>query len=171
MRSGLTAAIITMAAAFLGIQALPIAPATNPPVRIEQTLGANVVLPQNVSDILDKACKNCHSNETKWPWYSRLAPGKWLVAQDVNKARKAMNISEWSTQAGRSPETAAATLAAACADVRSGRMPLPQYRMMHPEARLSPAEVETFCTWTVREGRRLVMEKKRRLQEVASLTP
>lgn len=105
-----------------------------------------------VSRLLERGCRNCHSNITEWPWYSKFPPVSWMVAKDVNKARKAMNFSEWPTY---SPSRAAGMLIAACADAKSKRMPLPVYRLMHPESRWTVQETKTFCDWTVSEVRRL----------------
>jgi len=94
---------------------------------------------------MDKACASCHSNQTAWPWYSRVAPISWLTARDVNLGRKAMNFSEWTQQ---DPSFSVGMLAAACGDIQSGRMPLAPYKVMHPEARLTPVEASEFCQWT-----------------------
>jgi hypothetical protein len=106
-----------------------------------QTLEANIDVPPAVASILSKACKNCHSNETAWPWYGRM------IERDVKRARAAMNFSTWASGPGRNARVAAATLAAACADIRSDRMPLAPYRLMHPESRLSRADKKVFCDW------------------------
>ena len=79
-----------------------------------------------------RACFDCHSNETRWPWYSHVAPASWLVQRDVNQGRQALNFSEWQRtykEAGESAET-----------VSEGEMPLQTYVLMHPSARLSLAE-------------------------------
>lgn len=147
------------AIAFLVLQVLPGPSRDNPPVNHTETLEASLEVPAPVSVILNRACRNCHSNETAWPWYSKVAPGSWLVAGDVRKARKAMNFSTWAKGPGRSPGIAAAMLAAACADVRSGRMPLPQYQVMHPESRLNAADQAVFCEWADGLSTRLLSER------------
>src|SRR5262249_42340883 len=96
---------------------------------------------------------------------SRIPPASWLVARDVIRARGAMNLSEWSTREGSSAPRAAATLLAACADVRSGRMPLKGYRLLHPESRLSQVEIDAFCGWATSESQRLFAKKKPVKQE------
>ncbi len=150
----LTSAIIT-GAAFAFIQFVPVYARTNPPVAQEKTLAANVSLPPQMQTIMNKACMDCHSNETKWPWYAKIAPMSWLVARDVEHARHAINFSEWSDQAGKRKGTAIGALMAACEGVKDQKMPLPQYQMMHPEARLSQDEIKSFCTWTVAAVRQI----------------
>jgi hypothetical protein len=104
---------------------------------------------------------DCHSNETKWPWYSNIAPFKWAVAADVARARTAMNFSEWSMKAGRTPATAAGTLMAMCAGVSSGRMPPRKYTLMHGHARLTEQERQSICEWTAAETHRQIAINKK----------
>ena len=73
---------------FLAIQFVPVE-RTNPPV-ISDFRG-----PEEVKKILVRSCYDCHSNETKWPWYAKLAPGSWILAHDVSEGRFALNFSEW----------------------------------------------------------------------------
>src|ERR1700712_1596777 len=80
------------------IQLIPGPSRVNPPVDIRETLATNVSMPAPVSAMLERACVNCHSNNTKWPWYTHLAPASWMVAKDVQDARKTMNFSRWSAQ-------------------------------------------------------------------------
>lgn len=142
------------------LQVLPVGPARdNPAVEPAHTIEAAFAVPADVRAIFNRACKNCHSNETVWPWYSQVAPGSWLVTRDVVKARKAMNLSTWKVGAGRTPGLGAATLAAACADVRSGRMPLPQYQVMHPESRLTKSDQDLFCDWANQASHDLLTSK------------
>lgn len=144
-----------LAAGLGALQLIPVA-TVNPPVVKERTMQAKLQPPPHILEILNKACSNCHSNETRWPWYSKIAPVSWLMSRDVRGARKAMNFSEWTNKTGRKPSLALGALTAACADVKSGRMPLPPYRMLHPESRLSDAEKNVFCEWTATESREIM---------------
>jgi hypothetical protein len=133
-----------------GLQLLPSPQRTNPPVSFSRTIEANLEIPQDVSGTMHRACSNCHSNQTRWPWYSGIAPFSWLIGADVNKARHSMNFSEW-----RSPQEPSAwtrgNLAASCAVLEAGIMPPRNYMLLHPEARLSEPEKRAFCGWTQRE--------------------
>jgi hypothetical protein len=91
---------------------------------------------------LRRACMDCHSNSTVWPWYSGIAPVSWLVARDVNEGRAHLNLSEWSNLA---PEMSELRRKAMCAQVREGEMPLLQYRLIHSGARLSAEDVSALC--------------------------
>ncbi|MFM1942608.1 MAG: hypothetical protein RI897_1590 [Verrucomicrobiota bacterium] len=98
---------------------------TNPPVEFEVAWDS-----PHTRDLFYRACADCHSNETRWPWYSRVAPLSWLVANHVNEGRLDMNISS-------SDEV---DVTEAAHQIRSGSMPPADYRFMHPEARLSETE-------------------------------
>jgi hypothetical protein len=152
--------LITCTLLFVALQWLPRPPQTNPRVNPQETLEANVSVPAPVAAIIQRACANCHSHETHWPWYSRVAPLSWLMTSDVENARKSMNLSRWSIQNGRRPEVAIATLSAMCAGIESGRMPKENYLLLHPEARLSEKEKAEVCTWTKGEIRELVRKKR-----------
>jgi hypothetical protein len=118
---------------------------TNPPVNPSRTLHANVDVPPAVDAILDRACNDCHSNDTHWPWYSNVAPVSWMVVEDVNEGREHMNFSEW---AAYSPDDARHALEEICEEVQKGAMPMKEYTWTHREARLSDNDVSTLCTWT-----------------------
>lgn len=83
-------------------------------------------------EVFFRACGDCHSNTTDWPWYSRVAPVSWLIARDVVEGRRRLNVSEWNSHQRGADEAAEAIL--------EGEMPLPIYLIMHPEARLTDAE-------------------------------
>ena len=99
--------------------------------------------------VLDRACSDCHSNATVWPWYTQIAPVSWLMAQAVTEGRKAVNFSEW---AAYSPEQQRMLLAVSCDDATSGKMPGP-YTLLHPETRLSAQDVDTICGRRVKPKR------------------
>jgi len=106
---------------------------------------SDTAVPQPVLAIIRRSCMDCHSHETRVPWYGHVAPASWMLAKDVTEARAAMNLSSW----GRKTVPVKAALSAAiCQGVQSGRMPKKDYLFLHPEARLSPAEIQTVCSWS-----------------------
>ncbi len=119
---------------------------TNPPVVPSRSLEAHVQVPPNVSSILKRACGNCHSSQTDWPWYSHVAPVSWFVADDVNMGRSHINFQDWEAQ--ENPKEAAEHLALICKEVREKTMPPLTYRILHKEARLSEEDVATLCAWS-----------------------
>lgn len=83
-------------------------------------------------ELAKRACFDCHSNETRWPWYADVAPFSWVVERDVEAARTVINFSEWNRPYDLAPYAGQST--------RGGGMPPAKYRMAHPEADLSKAE-------------------------------
>lgn len=125
----------------------------NPPVDAGSTLEATAQVPAPVGDLLRRACYDCHSNQTRWPWYSEVAPVSWLVARDVRLGRGQLNFSAWGEY---NAYDRADLLDEACEETTEGNMPLGIYTMMHSRARLSPADVAALCAWTSAEAARLV---------------
>jgi hypothetical protein len=117
----------------------------NPPIDARRTLQAQAGSAGAMAGILDRSCGDCHSNQTVWPWYTHVAPVSWLMSYAVAEGRKAVNFSDW---AGYSPERQQQLLVLVCQDVTSGKMPSSAWTMLHPEARLSPQDVETICAAT-----------------------
>lgn len=115
-----------MAAAiiFAGIQFIP-AEQSNPPVETEVEWDS-----PHTRELFFRACADCHSNETKWPWYSRIAPVSWAVTKHVRNGRDELNIS---TSGDVDPDDVAD-------EIRGGKMPPPYYTIAHPEARLTDQE-------------------------------
>jgi hypothetical protein len=132
----------------VGLLILQIAPApfevSHPASSPELSVAADADVPAPIVRILQRSCMDCHSHETRLPWYGYVAPVSWLLARDVTEARKAMNLSEWRL---RPPAVRLALAAAACEDVKRGTMPKREYLLMHPGARLSPEDIETLCGW------------------------
>jgi mono/diheme cytochrome c family protein len=104
---------------------------SNPPVRAEPAWNS----PQTRTLFL-RACGDCHSNQTAWPWYSNLAPVSWLVQHDVEEGRGAFNVSEWGRPRNKADEAAET--------VQKDSMPPWFYVAQHPSAQLSPSERQEF---------------------------
>lgn len=108
-------------------------------------------IPENIAIKLRTSCYDCHSNETKYPWYSYVAPVKWLVISDVKNAREELNFSEWDTL---NKEDKAEILDDIATLVIEEEMPLKIYPIMHPGAKLDHADREAISEWA-----ELVMEE------------
>jgi hypothetical protein len=113
----------------------------NPSTDVNRTIQAHVGSASGLAAVLDRSCRDCHSNGTVWPWYTQIAPVSWLMAYGVMEGRKAVNFSEW---AAYPPEQQQILLGLSCQDVSEGKMPGP-YTLLHPETRLSTQDVETIC--------------------------
>ncbi len=144
-------AAVVLAIAFIVLQF--IRPArTNPPVDESRTLQAHARVPAAVASILDRSCNDCHSHQTRWPWYSNIAPVSWFVVSHVNEGRREMNFSDW---AQYSEDDRPFMLKKICGEVQSGAMPLKSYLRLHHEAELSGEDVKTLCDWASAESERL----------------
>ena len=113
----------------------------NPPTDPSRTIQAHPGTARELAAVLDRSCRDCHSNNTVWPRYTQVAPLSWLMARAVADGRKAVNFSEW---AGYPPEVQRTLLAVSCQDVSSGKMP-GVYTLVRPETKLSPQDIDTIC--------------------------
>ena len=115
---------------------------TNPPVDPAQTLQAQFGESHPAVSVVGRACKDCHTNETSWPWYSHVAPVSWLVTHDVEEGREAVNFSSWSSY---SEEQKTKLMKKLCEEVSEGEMPMSTYTFLHPDAKLSATDVRAIC--------------------------
>ena len=113
---------------------------THPPIDESLTLKA----PKEVMPILKQSCYDCHSYETKWPYYSGIAPISFFVASHVRDGRKAMNFSIWNNI---DEKIKIQRLKRAIVTVKNGRMALPSYVSAHEEAKLNKDEIAILTTW------------------------
>jgi hypothetical protein len=119
------------------VQFVPVSK-TNPPIT------GDIVCPAEVHAVLKRCCYDCHSNETVWPWYSKLAPVSWLLASDVSEARDRMNFSEWQ---GRTKEGQDFLKEQIVKETEKGEMPPFIYTLGHPKSKLSDDEKKLLKTW------------------------
>jgi hypothetical protein len=118
---------------------------TNPPTDPARTITARLPVTTEAVAVMNRACRDCHSNETTWPWYSNVAPVSWLVIDHVKSGRRHFNYSDW---AGYAPDKARKLLHDICEETRDGSMPIGSYTLVHRDARLSDADVQALCNWT-----------------------
>lgn len=105
---------------------------TNPPVVAEPSWDG-----AETKALYDRACADCHSHQTVWPWYSNIAPVSWLVQHDVEEGREHLNTSEWGTKRIETHEVGEV--------IREGEMPMRVFLITHPEARLTQAEKDAHA--------------------------
>ncbi len=147
MKKFLKITAIILAAAFIVIQFIH-PDFTNPPVNQAETLEASMQVPENVKVILTTSCKDCHSNETRYPWYSNVQPSAWFLADHIKDARRHLNLSVWNTY---EPNRKKRKISEICEQVESREMPLPSYLYIHRDAKLSDEQIKILCDWTNRE--------------------
>jgi hypothetical protein len=97
---------------------------------------------------VERACGNCHSNDTIWPWYSHVPPVSWWIQKHVRDGREKLNFSEWTNYSGRQQHD---TLEAICGIISMNSMPPASYLVMHPEARLTAQDKMALCFWSAKE--------------------
>ena len=118
---------------------------TNPPVR------SDLAAPPEIKSILRRACYDCHSNETRWPWYSGVAPASWLIRDHVLEGRRRLNFSIWGDYAYDSG-TEAQKLSEIAKFATNGKMPPWYYWATHPGARLTRTEREAVARWAIQKA-------------------
>ena len=126
---------------------------TNPAVAAGHDLlsGTNSPPPE-IATMLRTACYDCHSYETRWPWYGHVAPVSWWINSHVTDAREVLNFSEWPNS---DPQKAARKLNHIGDSVRDGDMPLPSYLKIHKAARLTEQQRDVLSNWAFDESDRL----------------
>ena len=148
MKKALRVILLVLVVVFVAAQF--VRPAfTNPPIDPTHELRA----PASVQAVLDRSCIDCHSNRTRYPWYSQISPVSWWLQDHIKEGRGELNVSEFGTY---SPKKAAHKMEEVCEQVESGEMPLPSYLWMHPSAKLSAADKQTLCGWAKSEQRRIL---------------
>lgn len=121
--------VATLAVVAIGIQFLPFGKDhTNPPLMSQPQWDS-----PKTAELFKRGCADCHSHETKYPWYSNIAPVSWLVTHDIEEGREHFNISMLGVQKKNKVHDAAE-------EVREGEMPMWIYTLAHPEAKFSDSE-------------------------------
>jgi hypothetical protein len=144
IRTAIRAATALFVVAFAGVQVIR-PERTNASVDPGRRLEAHVRVPSDVSAVLARACADCHSDETRWPWYSQVAPVSWFVIDHVNHGRSHLNFSRWAEYSDAERRT---RLENVCALVTKGEMPLASYTLVHRDARLTSGDVRLLCDWS-----------------------
>jgi hypothetical protein len=111
---------------------------TNPPARMDASLDPTV------KPLLKRACYNCHSNETVWPWYSSIAPISWLIASDVREGRQHVNLSEWETYSAKIQSHKRMLIGE---EVDQKAMPPWYYSVMHRDSHFSEEDRGVIKNW------------------------
>jgi hypothetical protein len=121
----------------IGIQFIAVE-RTNPPVKYD------FYAPADVKTIIKRACYDCHSNETKWPWYAKVAPMSLLAVSDVNNGRKHLNFTEWEQYSGNLEEIKLKIWQ----EIKDESMPPLQYRIIRGDGKLTQDEKSIIRNWT-----------------------
>ncbi len=136
--------LIVLIGLFVLIQVFPVSKPESRADNPADLIASGNVDPE-IANMLKTACYDCHSFETQYPWYSHLAPVKWLVIRDINEGREDLNFSDWMLM---DPMAQLEMLDEISTEVMSGEMPMKIYPLMHPEAKLSDADRQKLSDWT-----------------------
>ena len=143
-RSTIVGCAVALAASLLFARAHPFGDAG----LYQQSHGAPFMqqanIPQNVRQTLMTKCADCHSTQTRTPFYGRLAPLSWLMERDIVEAREAMNLSRWDSY---SAEERDAFKLKILLETKSHKMPLPQYSIIHHNARVTETDIDALTGW------------------------
>jgi len=101
-------------------------------------------VPANVAALLKRACYDCHSNNTRYPWYAEVQPAGWWLAEHVKDGKRHLNFSEFAAYPAKRAKTKAGEI---IDEVEQQKMPLKSYSLMHPAARLTPEETKLIIAW------------------------
>jgi hypothetical protein len=134
--------VLWIALAFFAVSLLAAQLVHTPPLNTTAT--DTFTAPEPVKSLLVRSCYDCHSEQTRWPWYSRVAPISWLIYRDVEQGRMQINFSDW---AGYHPITRKHKLEWMGRALREEKMPSLIYRLLHPRARLSPKDRALLERW------------------------
>ena len=153
-RRTLAALVVSLCFSLFAVAQFVNRPAFAPPAPDGAAIQAHVAVPPAIDSLLRRSCYDCHSAETKWPLYARVAPVSWLIARDVVQGRSDLDFSDWKTDSTLEP-TPQQRLGGICSDLRKGIMPPSAYRFMHRNAVVSASEVDAICAWTETARRQL----------------
>jgi hypothetical protein len=117
---------------------------TNPAVVNGETLAAAVNVPGNVRDILERSCRDCHTNTTLYPWYASIQPSGWFLKNHIDDGRSHLNFSVFNTYPGKRKIK---KLEEVCEQADSKEMPLPSYLWIHRDATLKDGDSKILCDW------------------------
>jgi len=140
MKNWIVRGAVIVLVVWVAIQFVPVE-RDNPPVE------SDIAAPAEVRAILKRSCYDCHSNETAWPWYARVAPFSWLIAKDVREGRRELNFSAWNKFTGG---RRARKFKEIVEQVEQDKMPQWYYVLLHPAANLSTGDKKILTEWAKR---------------------
>ena len=135
--------LLGLGAIFVGIQLIPVR-------RINPAISGEARAPEQIEEILGRACQDCHSHRTRWPWYSYVAPVSWLIEHDVEEGREYLNLSTWDAYPSEQRRKLFKEIRE---EIEVGSMPPWYYVTMHPSARLSERDLGLLRGWSEEAAR------------------
>jgi Haem-binding domain len=125
--------------------------------RSQKTFLEGAQIDSQVRELLERSCGDCHSEATRYPWYSYVAPVSWWIQRDVSQGRLHLDLSNWDQYSLVRKQRSLSEIAN---QVKDREMPLHEYLWLHPSAKLSPSDVDSIFVWTQVERARLIAESQ-----------
>jgi hypothetical protein len=147
--------VIVIACGFVALQFYRPA-RTNPVIDPSLSFESRLQVSPQVVSVLNRSCIDCHSNKTRWPWYTNVSPVSWFIVDHVNDGRKHVNFSEWGSY---DQNKQSKRLQEICEQVQDGLMPLSSYTPLHPGSELSAEDKKLLCDWAEAERARLIAQQ------------
>ncbi len=144
--------LITLAVVFIVIQFIPSGIPENIP-EDKNSIANSKLVAGPVLDQIKKSCFDCHSNQIQFPWYSKLAPSSWMLANHIREGKSHLNFSEWEAYNNREK---IGLLEEIKDEVGSGKMPLKSYLLVHRDARLNSEEISALFKWADEASARIL---------------
>jgi hypothetical protein len=144
--------LIALAVVFVFIQFIPSGIPENIPEDKSSIAGSSMVTGPVLNQI-KRSCFDCHSNQVQFPWYSKLAPSSWLLANHISEGKSHLNFSEWEAYSNREK---IGLLEDIKDEVGSGKMPLKSYLLIHRDAKLNSEEISALIKWAEEASARLL---------------
>lgn len=138
--------VISILIIVVGIQFIQ--PVANKSSSIERTfdITRQFPVPSRVQAILENSCYDCHSNNTKYPWYAKIQPGAWWLASHIKNGKAELNFSEFGKYSARKQRS---KLKGIGSSIKDGSMPLPSYTWLHKNAILDEEEKRLIINWAL----------------------
>lgn len=134
--------VIVLLVAFVGIQFIPTVRNRSEYVPKTDFMLVNTV-PKKISEKLQVSCYDCHSNNTHYPWYSKIQPGAWFMAKHIKNGKEELNFSEWADYSDRRKKS---KLKSIISQIKDDNMPLSSYTLIHKNASFSEEEKKEVIT-------------------------
>lgn len=155
MKKTIKIVLIILLIAFIAIQFYR-PDRTAPAIVQAETLEASVEVPGDINLIMERSCNDCHTNQTRYPWYSNVSPFSWFLANHISDGRRHLNFSVWNTYSDKKKSK---KLEEICEQLESKEMPLPSYLWIHRDAVLSEDDSKALCDWATQEKQKLPQEE------------
>ncbi|WP_432221100.1 heme-binding domain-containing protein [Flavobacterium sp. TMP13] len=135
--------LLILVVVFVGIQFIPTKRNQSTSVPTTDFIVVNAA-PQNISNILQTSCYDCHSNNTYYPWYNKVQPAAWFLESHIEEGKAELNFSEWDTYSDRRKKS---KLKSIVSQIEDNEMPLSSYTILHQDAKLSPQQKTEVIEW------------------------